>query len=74
MLAGVQHTVLHAVNDRTGAQEEQRFEEGVGHEVEGGCGVCTNSQRGDHVAQLRYGGIGQYPFDVILRHSNGGSE
>ena len=33
---------------------------------------AANAQGGNHVAQLRNGGIGQYPLDVVLGHSNRG--
>ena len=52
VLAGVQNAVLHPVDDGTGAQEEQRFEEGMGHQVENRRNVSADAQRRDHEAQL----------------------
>ena len=74
MIAGVQHAVLDPMDDRTRAQEEQRFEEGVCDQVEGCCDIAANPEGGDHEAKLRDGGIGQDAFDIILRHSNRGGK
>ena len=71
---GVQHPVFHAMNDRTGAQEEQRLEEGMRHQVEGCRYISAHPQGCDHIAQLGDGRESQHPLDVILRHRNRGSE
>ena len=44
--------MLHAVNDRAGAEEEQRLEEGVGDQVEDRGNVRAHAERGDHEAEL----------------------
>ena len=74
VIAGVQHAMLHAVNDRAGAKEEQRLEEGVCDQVEDRRDIRADAQRGDHEAKLRDGGVGQHALDVVLRHGNGRGE
>ena len=61
-------------NDRAGTHEEQRFEEGVGDEVEHADGDAAEAQAGHHVAELRNGGIGEDALDVVLCDGNEGSE
>ena len=46
-------TLFHAVNNRTGTQEEQRLKESVRHQVESGCHIGPHPERGDHIAELR---------------------
>ena len=70
VIACVQNTMLHAMNDRARAEEEQRFEEGVCDEMEDSRHICTNSQRRDHEAELRDGGICQHTFDIVLCDRN----
>ena len=58
--------VVHAHNDRAGPQEQQRFKEGVRHQVEHRHRVGRCTQRHRHVAQLRQRGIGHHALDVVL--------
>jgi len=74
MLASVHHAVFHAVNDRARTQEEQGLEEGVGHQVKDSRSISTDAKSGNHVTELRDGGIGQDTLDVILGQGNGGRE
>ena len=56
-----------AVDDRARAQEEQRFEERVGDEVEHADGDAADAEADHHVAELRDGGVGEDALDVVLR-------
>ena len=58
--------VVHAVDDRTGTEEQQRLEERVSHHVEDGGGVRTGTNRQEHVAELADRGVGQHLLDVVL--------
>ena len=60
-----------AVDDGACAEEEQRFEEGVGDEVEHADGGATDAEAHHHVAELGDGGVGEDALDVPLR---GGDE
>ena len=64
--------VAHAVDHRAGAEEKQRLEEGVGHEMEDTGHVSGRSHRQEHVAELGDGGVGQDPLDVGLGQGDGG--
>ena len=44
--------MMQADDDRTGRQEQQRFEEGMGKEMEDGRAVGRSTQCDGHVAQL----------------------
>ena len=70
------HVLLagEGVDDGAGGEEEQRLEEGVGHEVEDGGGVGGDSAGEEHVAELRDGGVGEDALDVVLHHADGGGE
>ena len=74
VVTGVQHTVLHPVDHRAGTEEQQRFEEGVGHQVEGGGHISADPQGGDHVAQLGDRRVSQHAFDIVLRHGDRGAQ
>ncbi len=62
------------MNYAAGGEEEQCFEEGVGHEVEDTGGKGADSQGEEHVAELADGGVGEYALDVRLHEADGGSE
>ena len=58
--------MVHTHDDRARTQEQQGFEECVGHQVEHGHRVGRGTQSHSHVAQLRQCGVGHHPFDVVL--------
>ncbi len=66
--------VMHGVDHRAGAEEEQGLEEGVGEEVEHRRAIGADSGGEEHVAQLRAGRIGDHPLDVVLNRPDGGGE
>ena len=67
---GMMKAMLDAVDDRTRAQEEQRFEEGMGKQVEKAGDVGASAQGRHHIAQLGNRRVGQDPFDVPLRYGD----
>ena len=58
--------VVHGVDHRSRAEEEQGLEEGVGEEVEDAGGVGADAEAHEHVAELRAGRVGDHPLDVVL--------
>ena len=60
----------HPVNHRTASQEQQGFEECVCDNVEDSCAVCAHTKGHKHESQLRYGGVGEYLFDIVLSKGN----
>ena len=69
--------VVHAHDDRACAQEQQRFEESVRHQVEHRHRVGRCAQGHRHVTELGQRGISHHAFDVILddaqkAHEQGG--
>ena len=66
--------MVHPVNHRAGAEEQQGLEEGVGEQMEHGGLVGTDARREEHVAELRTGRIGDHPFDVVLGQADSGGE
>ena len=74
--AHVLHVLLaaHGVNHRAGAEEQQRFKERVGEDVEDAGGECSHAQRQEHVSQLRDRGVGQHALDVVLHQADRGRE
>ena len=72
--AHAEHVVgAEHVDHRAGAEEEQRLEDAVDHQVhEAGLGR-GRAGGGHHVAELRDGGVGEHALDVVLhaRHARG---
>ena len=71
------HQILfaaHGVDDAAGAEEEQRLEKRVRHQVEDAGGKGAHAGRHEHVAQLAYGGVGQDPLDVGLHQADRGGQ
>ena len=62
------------VNHAAGCQEEQAFEECVRHQMENSGGEGAHAAGQEHVAELRYRGVGQNFLDVVLHHAHGRSE
>nr|GEU28382.1 hypothetical protein [Tanacetum cinerariifolium] len=58
--------VVHADDDRTGAEEQQCLEECVGHQVEHGYRVGRATQSHGHVAELRQRRVSDHALDVVL--------
>ena len=74
--AHLAHVLLagHGVDDGTGAEEQQRLEEGVGEEMEDGDAIGAQPQSHEHVAELRTGRIGDDALDVVLHEADGCGE
>ena len=74
--AHLAHVLLarHGMDDAAGAEEQQRFEEGMGEEVEDGRPIGGDSGGQEHVAQLTAGRIGDDALDVVLDEADGRRE
>ena len=66
--------VRHGMDHRAGAQKQERFEEGVGQQMEDRCGIGTHTRREEHVSELRHCRVGDHLLDVILHTANGGGK
>ncbi len=66
------HVLLfrNGMDDRTGAKEQKRLEESVREQVEHGGAIGTDTQRCEHVAELRAGRIGDHALDVVLHEGD----
>lgn len=62
--------VMHADNHRACSKEQQRLEEGVGHQVEDAGGISGGTQGHHHVTQLRQGRVGHHSLDVVLHDAD----
>ena len=62
--------LVTAVNDRAGAEEEQRLEERVREQMEHPDRDATDAKAHEHEPELRHGGVSENAFDVRLRHSD----
>jgi len=62
------------VDDRSGPQEQERLEEGVGHQVEDRSGERPDACPEEHVAELGDGGVREHLLDVVLREADRGRE
>ena len=65
-VAGVDHAAR--------AEEEQRFEERVRHQVPDAGGEGADADAEEHVAELRNRGVGENLLDIVLREADGGGE
>ena len=64
----------HGVDDRTGAQEEERLEESVREQMEEARRREPGADGRHHVAELRHGGVGQHALDVVLHAGQHGGQ
>src|SRR5215471_2547072 len=64
----------HRVNHAAGAEEQKRFEECMGRQMEDSGGERSDTQGEKHVAELGDRGIGKDFLDVILNEGHGGSK
>ena len=62
--------VFEALDDRTSRKEEQRFEEGMRHQVKDAGDKSAHPNRRHHEAQLADGRISQHLLDIELTHRN----
>ena len=62
------------MNDDARAEEQQRLEERVGHQVEQRCAHARGAQRHEHQPELRDGGVRQHLLDVVLYGGQQASE
>ena len=70
------HVLLaaHGVDYGTGTEEEERLEEGVGHEVEDRDPVGADAESQEHVAELADGGVGEDALDIGLHQRDAGGQ
>ena len=66
LLFDVVMAVFHAMNHRTGPQEQERLEARVCHQMEHCRCIGPDANRRNHVAELAYGAVGQHALDVPL--------
>ncbi len=67
-------TALHSQDHRTGSEEQERFEEGMRHQMEHAGDIRAHPDCRHHEAQLADGGIGEYLFNIVLADRNRGGE
>ena len=65
--------VMHRVDDRARAEEQQRLEEGVREQMEHADRIGADAHGDEHVAELRTGRIGDDALDVVLHKPDGGA-
>ncbi len=58
---------MQRIDDDSGGEEQERFEEGMGHEMKDGGRPCAHAQSQKHIADLAHGGIRQHAFEIPLR-------
>ena len=58
--------VVHGHDDRPCRQKQQGLEKGVREQVKQRHGISRRPQPHDHIPQLRQGGVGHHPLDVVL--------
>ncbi len=63
--------VVERVDDVAGREKEERFEEGVGHEMEHAGAVSADPNREEHVADLTHRRVGEDALDVDLGGADG---
>ena len=70
--AHVAHVLLmvHRVDHRARAEEQQGLEEGVRDNVPHGGAECAGAGGEKHVAELRNGGVSENFLDIPLRHAD----
>ena len=66
--------VVHAVDDRSGAEEQQALEERMHDHVKDGSDIGAGPDGEEHVAELADRRVREDPFDVVLRDGNGGRQ
>ena len=68
------HVLLaaHGVNHRSAAEEKQRFEERMRHQMERAGGKRADCHGEKHVAELRHGRVRQHALDVVLHQTDRG--
>src|SRR6267154_3123710 len=64
----------HGVNHAAGAEEQERFEERMGHEVKNSRCERAHTEGQEHVTELADGGIGENFLDVVLDQGHGGGK
>ena len=62
--------MVHRVDDRTSAEEQQRLEKGMREQMEHGRAIGAGSGCKEHVSQLRTCGIRNNAFDIGLHKTN----
>ena len=62
--------MMQGVNHAAGAQEQQRLEEGMRHEVEDAGCKRADAEREKHVTQLAHGRVSEDALDIVLHESD----
>jgi hypothetical protein len=70
--AHVAHVLFAAngVNHAARGEKEERFEEGVGHQMKNARGERADAARQEHVPELADGGVGENALDVRLHEAD----